>query len=274
MASDSHSQDQPNAVKVKSDSPARAVQTFYCTGCNERFLVLLVPKVCPRCGGEVDRRAESEPADTLLYKNLSGIQAPVATGVDLSDDEFDALIGRRLHVYQCETLLGRGGMGRVYLAYHCDLHRKCALKILSPRSAADDVDYTKRFMLEGRSAAALVHPNIVTTHAIGKSEGYHFLEMEFVAGRSLQQLIQDEGRLTPVRATALAARIAEGLSAAHTERIIHRDLKPDNVLLTHHGIPKIADFGLAKRIHTDPASPDMPIRGNKIQRSRAALSDE
>jgi serine/threonine-protein kinase len=74
--------------------------------------------------------------------------------------------------------------------------------------------------------------------------------MEFVAGRSLQQLVQDEGRLTPLRATMLAARVAEGLGHAHRAGIVHRDLKPDNVLLTHQGIPKIADFGLAKRIIT------------------------
>jgi len=243
-------------MNAKSDSHSSLVQTFYCAGCNERFRVLFVPRVCPRCDVKVDRRADAElVADALLYKHLSGIQAPGAKPVDPIDDELDSLIGRNLHVYRCETLLGRGGMGCVYLAYHHDLHRKCALKILSPQSAADDVDYTKRFQLEGRSAAALVHPNIVTTHAIGKAEGYHFLEMEFVAGRSLQQLIQDEGRLTPVRATALATQIAEGLSAAHTERIIHRDLKPDNVLLTHQGIPKIADFGLAKRVHTDDTLP-------------------
>ncbi|MCH7989911.1 MAG: serine/threonine protein kinase, partial [Planctomycetes bacterium] len=92
---------------------------------------------------------------------------------------------------------------------------------------------------------------IVTIHAIGESQGYHFLEMEYIAGRSLQQLINQEGALTPVRATALAAQIAEGLSAAHQAGVIHRDLKPDNVLMTRKGIPKIADFGLAKRVVSD-----------------------
>jgi serine/threonine-protein kinase len=96
-----------------------------------------------------------------------------------------------------------------------------------------------------------VHPNIITVHATGQDRGFHFLEMEFVPGRSLRQLIQDEQRLTPLRATALAARVADGLAEAHRHGIIHRDLKPDNVLMTLQGVPKLADFGLAKRVVTE-----------------------
>jgi serine/threonine-protein kinase len=157
------------------------------------------------------------------------------------------LVGRSLDVYDCEALLGRGGMGWVFLARHRDLQRACALKILAPRLLEHDNDYLGRFLNEARAAAALVHPNIVTTHAIGRQEEFHFLEMEFVPGRSLQQLI-DAAPLSPVRATKVAAQIAAGLAAAHRTEILHRDLKPDNVLLTHHCIPKIGDFGLAKRV--------------------------
>jgi len=93
-----------------------------------------------------------------------------------------------------------------------------------------------------------VHQNIVTTHAIGQSRDRRFLEMEYVAGTSLQHEIDEHGPLRPIRATAMAAGIAAGLAAAHRLSIVHRDLKPDNVLVTPAGIPKIADFGLAKRV--------------------------
>jgi serine/threonine protein kinase len=222
--------------------------TIFCTGCNARFLHIPVAGVCPRCGVTVDATDNPALQETLLLRDaaehLKGDEQDFST----DDKEFDQLIGGQLHVYRCESLLGRGGMGRVYLAQHTDLERKCALKILSPRVSHRHVDYTARFVNEGKAAAALIHPNIIITHAIGESQGYHFLEMEFIAGRSLQQLIDREGPLAPVRATALTARIADGISAAHQAGVIHRDLKPDNVLMTHRGVPKIADFGLAKRV--------------------------
>lgn len=184
--------------------------------------------------------------ETVIQRDRG--QLPTAALVADDDREDRLLLGTDLDVYRIESLLGKGGMGRVYLARHRDLHRPCALKILSPRLAAEDEDYVHRFLNEGRAAAALVHPNIITVHAIGQENLHYFLEMEFIPGRSLRNLISDEGRLPPTRAVALAARIAEGLAAAHREHIIHQDLKPDNVLITLQGIPKIADFGLAKRI--------------------------
>lgn len=187
-------------------------------------------------------------AETIVYR-ANGSSQPDTPPADDGDHEDRMLIGTEIDVYRVESLLGKGGMGRVYLARHRDLHRPCALKILSPRLAAEDEDYVHRFLNEGRAAAALVHPNIITIHAIGQEQLHYFLEMEFIPGRSLRQVVSDEGRLSPSRAVALAARIADGLAAAHRANIIHQDLKPDNVLLTLQGVPKIADFGLAKRIH-------------------------
>jgi len=225
--------------------------TIYCAGCNEWFAHITVAGVCPRCGVSVQTSDNPVLQETLLFKDAS--EDLTDEDLELSDNptEFDRLIGNQLHVYRCESLLGRGGMGRVYLAHHIDLERKCALKVLSPRMTARDVDFVSRFLNEGKAAAALIHPNIITTHAIGESNGLHFIEMEFLSGPSLQQLIDHEGALTPIRATALAAQIAEGLAAAHQAKVIHRDLKPDNILLTRKGIPKIADFGLAKRVIMD-----------------------
>lgn len=163
----------------------------------------------------------------------------------LSDDAERAW---KLHIYDCRKVLGRGGMGVVYLARNQMLHRFCALKILLPQRSAQDVDYISRFENEGRAAAALVHPNTVTTHAIGRVDEHHFLEMEYVSGRSLQREIDDTGALGPIRSTGMAVGIASGLAAAHRLGIVHRDLKPDNVMVTPASVPKIADFGLAKQI--------------------------
>ena len=177
---------------------------------------------------------------------------PAAAGPNKPDD----LLGRRLDVYEIRTFLGRGAMGRVYLAQHLDLHRPVALKILAPQVAMDNADYVSRFQNEGRAAAALVHPHIVTVHAIGESDGFHFLEMEFLPGQSLNNLIQTEHRLDPVRATRIAFQTADGLSLAHSNDMIHQDLKPDNILLSTLGFPKLADFGLAKRISGLPGAPE------------------
>lgn len=170
-----------------------------------------------------------------------------------SDEDFLRRIGSGLHVYHFESLLGSGGMGRVYLARHVGLRRRCAVKVLSPRVSQLDFDYVERFQHEGRAAAALNHPNIVVTHAIGEERGFHFLEMEYVPGGSLRQLVREEGPLSPIRATRLIERVAHGLAAAHRRGIVHRDLKSDNIMLTLAGVPKISDFGLAKTLHLSDA---------------------
>ena len=167
---------------------------------------------------------------------------------DLAPHVPDELLGRQLDVYDIQTFLGRGAMGRVYLAHHRDLHRPVALKILAPQVAIENGDYVLRFQHEGRAAASLVHPHIVTVHAIGETDGYHFLEMEFLPGQSLQSLIRSERRLEPIRATRICYQISEGLALAHSTELIHQDLKPDNILMSYQGFPKLADFGLAKRL--------------------------
>jgi serine/threonine-protein kinase len=161
------------------------------------------------------------------------------------------MIGTRLGHYRIDALLGEGAMARVYRAHHLRLQRACALKVLSPEAVATDPHYLERFREEGRAAAALVHPNIITVHAIGDEDGYHFLEMELVVGGTLRALLRREGTLPFTRATEIAASLADGLAAAHAVGITHRDVKPENVMLTRYGTAKLADFGLAKRFEIE-----------------------
>lgn len=216
----------------------------FCVGCNAWFPQPTSGKRCPNCDRDLILSDPSNSETMVMGPSESHPPTPPK----FKPGAEDPIVGRRVHVYDVMSLLGAGAMGRVYLANHGDLQRHCAVKILAPKRGRCDDDYIERFMQEGRAAAALVHPNIVTVHAVGQVEGLHFLEMEFISGRSLQQLIHDEGPLPTDRALRLAMMIADGLAAAHRDGIVHRDVKPDNVLLNKHGIAKIGDFGLAKRV--------------------------
>jgi eukaryotic-like serine/threonine-protein kinase len=146
----------------------------------------------------------------------------------------------------CEilTLLGRGGMGEVYLARDRRLRRKVALKVL-PATFASDRDRLGRFEREARSASALNHPNICTIHALGElPDGRHFIVMEQVEGTTLRAAQHGPGDLR--RVVDLGRQLAEGLAAAHDAGIVHRDVKPENVMVRADGLVKILDFGLAK----------------------------
>src|SRR5438552_11803637 len=134
------------------------------------------------------------------------------------------MIGQRLLHYEITEKLGEGGMGVVYKAQDTHLDRFVALKILPPEKVADP-ERKRRFVQEAKSASALNHPNIITIHDISSDDGVDFIVMEYVAGKTLDQLIPRKGlRLSEV--LKYAVQIAEALCAAHLAGIIHRDLKP------------------------------------------------
>ncbi len=164
--------------------------------------------------------------------------------------------GQSLLHYRIVEKLGAGGMGEVYLAEDSKLKRQVALKVLPPEMAGDP-DRLSRFQREAETIASLSHPNIVTIFSVEETEGIHFLTMERVAGRAIDELLP-EGGLALDRFLALAIPIADAVASAHEQGIIHRDLKPANVMVTDDGERvKVLDFGLAKLTASRGAADDL-----------------
>jgi serine/threonine-protein kinase len=154
------------------------------------------------------------------------------------------MIGQTIKHYKILERIGAGGMGVVYKAEDTRLGRIVALKFLPPY-ALDSEEDRIRFTNEAQSAAALDHPNICTIHEIGEAGEHQFIVMAYVEGPSLKERLRGDP-MSPAEAVDIAAQIAAGLARAHEKNIIHRDIKPANILLSHDGLVKICDFGLAK----------------------------
>ncbi len=160
----------------------------------------------------------------------------------------DRVLGGRFHL---DRLLGRGGMAEVYAAYDANLDRQVAIKVLLPRFNDDDA-FQERFTDEGRRAAGLNHPNIVTVLDTGldRDTDLRFIVMEMVHGRSLQETIQ-AGGLTEQRALEVCADVCAALQYAHDRGLVHRDIKPGNIMMADDGTVKVTDFGIARAIDSD-----------------------
>jgi len=141
--------------------------------------------------------------------------------------------------------IGVGGMGEVFKARHRTMERVVALKVLPPK-AVKSADSVKRFQREVRAAAKLMHPNIVTAYDAGHQANTHFLVMEYVDGRDLGEITQDQGPLPVKRAVDVVLQTARGLQYAHDQGVVHRDIKPGNLLQHRDGTVKILDMGLAR----------------------------
>ena len=158
----------------------------------------------------------------------------------------DLSVGSELLGYRVEGLLGRGGMGVVYLAEDLRLRRRVALKLLAPSLAADEA-FRERFLAESKLAASLDHPCVVPIYEAGEADGRLFIAMRYVEGSDLKALLRD-GPLTAERAVRVCAQVADALDFAHERGLVHRDVKPSNVLLDGRDHVYLADFGLTKRL--------------------------
>ena len=149
--------------------------------------------------------------------------------------------------------LGQGGMGTVYLGHQVSLDRPCAIKVLSKEMAAKP-GFVERFVREARSMAKINHPNVVGCYHVGDEKGLHFIAVELMDGRSMQDWLDDQQKLTIPDAVLVTLVCSEALAHAHGLNLIHRDIKPDNILVTKAGIIKVSDLGLAKAVDDEDMS--------------------
>ena len=206
--------------------------------------------------------------DTLSRQGLSWdevgelLVSPIAEQGDLSGDETDSVrsaasfleptdhpgsLGRFAR-FEIMEFLGRGGMGIVMRGYDTSLNRHSAVKVLAPELASSAAA-RKRFSREAKSAAAVVHPHVVSIQTVDEYNGLPYLVMPVVEGQSVDARVRDSGPLAVIETVRIASQIAEGLAAAHEQGLVHRDIKPANVLL-ENGVERvqITDFGLARSI--------------------------
>ncbi len=196
---------------------------------------------CPRCGEQY--------SDDVFFCPLD--HTPLQADVTIADVPLDPLLGRVFDgKYRLDQRLGGGGMGTVYRATHLLIDRPVALKVLSQRFVGDQTAQ-QRFRREARAAGRMQHPNAVTVTDFGATEdGYLYIVMELLEGRTLRDLIAHEAPLDPARAVSFMLQACAAVGAAHDAGLIHRDLKPANIFIEQRpnlpAVVKVLDFGVAK----------------------------
>jgi eukaryotic-like serine/threonine-protein kinase len=208
-----------------------------------------------------------------MHRPPSEIETGKRVAIDPEDPA--QLIGQVIDGrYRLTSLVGRGGMGAVFLGEHVTIRRPVAVKLLVPSLAAIP-ELARRFQREAFAIGRIDHPNCVTVLDFGRLEnGSLYLVMEYLAGRSLAEAIEDEEQLGPRRSLHILRHILRGLGHAHQAGIVHRDVKPENVILVEHdGVPdfaKILDFGIARVIGQTP--PDMMMEEGEERLTQAGIA--
>jgi len=202
-----------------------------------------------------DSEVREEVLSLVEHHSRAGdfLSHPIADGApELLSDDVPLAPGTAIGAYAIVREIGRGGMGRVYLANDTRLGRTVALKALAPHLMRDPAQ-RERLRREARSAASLTHPGICTVYALEEIDGDLYMATEFVDGHTLREEIWSERRPSGGEILRTARDLASALASAHARGIVHRDLKPENVMRTRDGRLKILDFGLARIIVDDAA---------------------
>ncbi len=207
---------------------------------------------CPELLDEVRQRLEAlRSMEALLATPASGADEGSSRATLASDGAAAPVSGAGADIPGYEILgeVGHGGMGVVYKARQTRANRVVALKMILARSHAT-LEQKVRFQIEAEAVARLTHPHIVQLFEVGEHDGLPFFTLEFCDGSALDRKLKD-GPLPAAEAAALVEKLARAVHYAHLRGVVHRDLKPANVLRTVDGVPKITDFGLAKRLDID-----------------------
>ena len=197
------------------------------------------------CDGDLSLRRRVEELLQSHEETGNFVDAPAfKAAAEMLIDGGELKAGSRVAHYRIFSLLGEGGMGRVYLAEDTKLHRKVSLKFLSA-DVTKDHERLRRFEQEARAASALNQPNIITIHEIGEQDGHQFIATEFIDGQTLRERLRSPLDLD--ESLEIAIQVASALAAAHRVNIVHRDIKPENIMIRKDdGLVKVLDFGLAK----------------------------
>lgn len=250
---------------------------------NNTPLSVAAAKVCPVCKTDYPMYAQfcrvdggrlvvastlSQPTGALSTYNAGGGTSTSAREEFVFPDEKDNTIVGKIFAgkYHIESLLGEGGMARVYKATHQDIGKPVVIKLMHPHlSPREKETGLKRFMLEIEVSAKLNHPNLVSVYDGGIINSRPYLVMEYIKGQSLRQYSARHGALPYDEAVNIVMQMCAGLQEAHAEGIIHRDLKPENVMLREQADRpdwvKIVDFGIA---HLKAAGPKLTATGVAI----------
>ncbi|MEA2724829.1 MAG: eukaryotic-like serine/threonine-protein kinase [Gemmatimonadales bacterium] len=189
---------------------------------------------CPSCGTPADPTAVLDSTDSQEPDSTSGWGEVV-----------QRLRRATLGEFEIGPELGRGAMAAVFLAHESSLDRKVAIKVMSPGLLMDE-GMAERFKREAITIANLNHPNIVSVHSVRQAEGLHFFVMRYIRGRSLEDVMQQAGRLPLPVVRSILSQVGSALSYAHRSRVVHRDIKPANILIDEDGNAVVTDFGIAK----------------------------